>query len=708
MTTDTKLLSHISLQVKGMTCSNCALGVENYLKKEGMQQVSANFSTDEVMFETVEPAKVTEVMKGIEKLGYQVAVLDEHNPSYEGMSQAERFFYWTLPFTIPLLLHMFISWHVLHNPWVQCALATPVFILGLYHFGRSGWHSLKTGIPNMDVLIAMGATAAYGYSLYGAIAALGPDFLFFETAATIISLVLLGNTMEHRAVRQTTTAVQALMKLKDTSATRILLVNGEEVLEKIEAKDIEVGDLLHVNEGDAFPVDGEILWGEGTVDESMVTGESLPIEKGKGAAVIGGTLLVNGSVRICATAVGKATVLSQIIQLVKNAQANKPAIQQLADKVSAVFVPAVLTIALLTLGLSYWVFDLSLKAAIIHSVAVLVIACPCAMGLATPTAVVVGIGRASKKGILIKGGDTLEQFSKVKQVVFDKTGTLTTGEFQIDQLTCDPAEKEAVKSVLMAVEKHSSHPIAKSLVKALKGTIPARLMKVEEIKGKGMQAEDLEGNTYRIGSYALVKALTTDDQHSLYILKNDTLWATLDLSDELKPDAKAAIDALKAKGIQPILLSGDRQYKCDAVAKALGISEVYAEQLPAQKLAIIERLSSTLPTAMVGDGINDAPALAKATVGISLSGASEAALQSAQIVLLTGKLSALPTLFEVGHHTVLTIKQNLFWAFAYNIVAIPMAAMGFLTPMLGAAAMAFSDVIVIGNSLRLKVKKIID
>jgi Cu+-exporting ATPase len=696
----------VELQVKGMTCSNCALTVEKYLKKEGMEAVMVDFSNDEVIFDTVDEKKIPRLIKGINKLGYTAVANPPAEGEKTGLSKVEKYFYISLPFTFLLLLHMFVPWHVLHNPWLQLILATPVFAIGLWHFGRSGWHSLKGGIPNMDVLIILGAMAAYGYSLFGTLTEAGPDFLFYETAASIITLVLLGNVIEHRAVAKTTSAVKALMQLQKGIALRIIESPDGEIMERIPADAIQKGYLIQINQGDRIPVDGQVIWGEGTVDESMITGESEAIFKQKDDQIIGGTLLQSGNIRFEATAVGKQTVLAQIIDMVKRAQAEKPEIQLLADRISAVFVPVVVSIALLTFLLSYFVFDLSLQAAIIHSVAVLVISCPCAMGLATPTAVVVGIGRASKKGILIKGGRTLEAFSKLKYVVFDKTGTLTTGNFQVESLNCAEADKADVEAVIAGLESRSSHPIAASLQKAFGSTKTIDWAEIEEIEGHGITGRDLQGNDYRLGSYRWAKELTTDDQHQLYLLKNGSLWATVDLRDEIREGAKTALDALKARGLTPVMLSGDRLAKCETVAQQLGIEQVYAEKLPAEKLQIIDQLNKAGGAAMVGDGINDAPALAQARVGISLSQATQAAIQSADIVLLHGRLSGLKDLLAIGKHTVLTIRQNLFWAFAYNVVAIPLAAFGFLSPILGAAAMAFSDVVVVGNSLRLRGKRI--
>lgn len=696
----------VELQVKGMTCSNCALTVEKYLKKEGMEGVMVDFSTDEVVFDTIDEKKVPQLIKGIGRLGYEVVTTPKDIDEKSGLSDVEKYFYFSLPFTALLLLHMFIPWHVLHNPWVQLVLATPVFAIGLWHFGRSAWHSLKGGIPNMDVLIIIGAMAAFGYSLFGTLTAAGPDFLFYETAATIISLVLLGNVIEHRAVAKTTTAVKALMRLQKGKALRVIESPEGEILERIAINAIQKGYLLQINQGDRIPVDGKVIWGEGMVDESMLTGESDAILKEKDDKVVGGTLLQSGNIRFQATAVGKETVLSQIIDMVKRAQGDKPAIQLLADRISAVFVPVVVGIALLTFLLSYLAFGLSLQASIIHAVAVLVISCPCAMGLATPTAVVVGIGRASQKGILIKGGKTLEAFSQLKYVVFDKTGTLTTGDFVLKSLNCEEKEKAEVEAVIAGLEARSSHPIAASLQREISSPKLIDWEEINEVEGYGIEGKDKAGNTYKLGSYRWAKDLTSDDSHNLYLQKNGTLWATIDLQDEIREGAQTALEALKARGLSPVMLSGDRQAKCDMVANELGIEQVYAEKLPAEKLEIIDQLNKSGGAAMVGDGINDAPALAQARVGISLSQATQAAIQSADIVLLHGRLSGLKDLLAIGKHTVLTIRQNLFWAFAYNIVAIPMAAFGFLSPMLGAAAMAFSDVLVVGNSLRLRGKKI--
>ncbi len=478
----------------------------------------------------------------------------------------------------------------------------------------------------------------------------------------------------------------------------------------MDVEEIQVGDILQINEGDSIPLDGKIIEGNGSVDESMLTGESIPIDKKKGDNVVGASTLLSGNIQLEVRATGNETVLNKLIELVKTAQQDKPSIQRLADKISAIFVPVVLLISVLTLTISILVFDISFQQALMNSIAVLVISCPCAMGLATPTAVMVGVGRVAKNGILIKGGQTLELFAGIKNIVFDKTGTLTSGAFKIKSINYLESDEARVNSLVFNLEQHSSHPIAKSIVEQLdhydrRNSLP-KFVKIEEHKGSGIIAEDEKGNNFQIGSFALASHLTKDASHDVYLLENDKVIATIDIGDEIKESASESIKYLKSQGIESIILSGDKNEKVAAVANQLGIDQYYSEQLPEQKLSLIESLSSKEPTAMVGDGINDAPALAKATIGVSMSDASQVAIQSAQIVLLKGKLESLTQAFAISKHTLLTIKQNLFWAFAYNIVAIPIAAMGFLNPMWGALFMAFSDVVVIGNSIRLKSKNI--
>ncbi|PUZ22101.1 Cu+-exporting ATPase [Chitinophaga costaii] len=690
----------IHCKVIGMHCTNCALSVSKYLENKGMADVNVSFATDEVSFQPPTGADVGEVLKGIHGLGYTVQMPDEEAraiPFWQTLSFKAIF---CAIFTLPLLLHMWLPWPALQQPLVQLALSTPVYVMGLWYFGRSGVRSLRNGVANMDVLVALGATAAYGYSLYGTIFQLGHDYLFYETAASIILLVFVGNLLEERTVKQTTTAITSLVQLQKTSAR--LLTTGEDGREEIQ----EVDNQVLINTGDKVPMDGTIYWGQATINEAMINGESEPVQRKEKDKVIGGTILESGTVKVFITATGKNTVLSYIIELVRQAQHNKPPMQKLADRISAIFVPLVLGIALFTFLAWLFIGHTPLQTAMMRAIAVLVIACPCAMGLATPAAVMVGLGRAARHGILIKGAHTLEAFKDIRQVVFDKTGTLTTGKLQIGEYYFEDMDDHTFRATVYSLEKFSSHPIARSVVNAWKGAGDVGLLQVREVKGLGMRAKDKAGNVWQLGAYALANLVTNDDTHSIYLLKNGQLAGWVNLADELRPNAAQVVKTLQDKGIRTILLSGDTAYKCNAIAQQLGITEVYAAQMPAQKLQRMDEILQRGPTAMIGDGINDAPALAKATIGISLSDATQVAMQSANVVLLKNDLAGLPLALGLGKHTYLTIKQNLFWAFAYNVIAIPIAALGFLNPILAAGVMAISDVVLAINSIRLRYKNI--
>ncbi len=484
------------LAIQGMTCANCALGIKKHLDKKGIQQVQVNFATSEATFNKDRNYNTKDVISLINKLGYKANMITDEGES-PGLSSIEKKFFFTLIFTLPLFSHMFLpKENFLQNAFVQFFLCLPVFFVGVWHFGKSAYSSLKTGLPNMDVLILMGSSAAFFYSIYGWVLFYGTEqshhYLFFETTATIITLVLLGNVLEHRSVKQTTTAIRELSEIKTGLAKRE--VNGE--IEETAFDEIKVNDILIVNMGDKIPVDGKVVWGTALIDESMLTGESIPVTKEMEETVIGGTIVKSGSIKMQATSVGDDTLLSQIIELVKNAEDNKPDIQSLGDKVSGIFVPIVLLIAILTFFISHYVFGVLLTDAFLRSIAVLVISCPCAMGLATPTAVMVGIGRAAKKGILLKGGGTLEKLASVKSIVFDKTGTLTTGEFSIKQIKVVEGEEMFVKSIIYNLEKHSSHPIAQSLVNGLQEE--TKSLEFEKIKTQA--AERYESTQTKLGN----------------------------------------------------------------------------------------------------------------------------------------------------------------------------------------------------------------
>jgi len=690
----------VELNVTGMHCNNCALSIHKLLEKKGLQNILVDFAGEEVKFSNNNDANIGDIIKDIEGLGYKVVddPLTEVTPFYE---KVENKFLFCAILTVPLLLPMILPWHFLQLPLVQMLLCLPVFLVGCMHFGKSAINSIRGGVPNMDVLIFVGSTAAFVYSLVGTIENLGERYQFYETCSVIITLVLLGNVLEKRSVTQTTSAVKDLVKIQQVNANRV--VNGS--VEVVSAKEVRPGDTLLVNQGDKIPVDGEVLSGSASVDEAMLTGESMPVEKEKYDKVIGGTIVQHGNIRMIATKVGANTVLAQIIELMKKAQAAKPPVQKLGDKVAAIFVPVVILIALLTFIITWFAFHTSLQVALMNAIAVLVISCPCAMGLATPTAVMVGLGRAAKNGILIKGGDTIEAVAHTKYVVFDKTGTLTTGKFSINDIKiAGDASLEQVRGMILAIEERSNHPIAKSLVNGLKLLPQTKLIlkSAQEEKGLGMRAEDVDGNHYFLGTGKSNDA----DNFNLSLYKNQKLLAQIAIDDEVKPEAAMLITQLKKMNIIPVLLSGDKDSRCLKVAKLIGIDEVHSEKLPDEKLTVIDIYKQKGKTIMIGDGINDAPALTKADVGVSMNDASQVAIQSARVVLLNTDLHSVVKFLQISKHTLITIKQNLFWAFAYNIVAIPIAAMGFLNPMVGAFAMAFSDVVVIGNSLRLKTKKV--
>jgi Cu+-exporting ATPase len=712
----------INWKVEGMTCSTCALTVNKYLEKKGLQNIKVSLASGDVSFDAGSAIDEQQLEKGLHDLGYTVL-----HPEASGKSARKtplnkhlRYFLLCLPFTLVLLGHMLghNAPHWLMSPWVQLLLCLPVYGIGMYFFGRSAVKSLLNGLPNMNVLIALGATAAFVYSLTGTLLGLGSDYLFYETAASIITIVFLGYYLEDASIRATQRTLDSLAATQKVTATMIAFDDQhQEVLFPMDSDQLHVGDLILIRTGEEVPADCKILWGEAGADESILTGESLPVEKKAKDQLIGGSLLVSGTVKAQVTAAGEESVLAGIVRLVKQAQGEKSPVQQLADKISAIFVPVVVGLAVVIFAGNYF-FLHAVAPALMRSIAVLVIACPCAMGLATPAAIAVGLGRGARRGILIRNARHLEAFRTIRRVVFDKTGTLTTGEPAISGWqTLGDATPEMMQEIAVSLEKYSTHPIAKAIVKEWKAVSPGsgsrgtagavlRWAKVEEVRGRGMRGETKEGQVFWAGSYAVAKHLTADDSHNVYVVAGDRLLGVIDVADTVRPEAAAVIRRLHEQGIDTVLLSGDRLAACRKLADALGIREVLAEQSPEQKLEHVTRLNAEMPVAMVGDGINDAPALARATVGISMSDATQLAMQTADVVLMNQGLKQLPAALGLGKATFATIKGNLFWAFAYNVVAIPVAAVGGLTPAVAALAMGFSDVVLAANSLRLYAKKI--
>jgi len=699
-------------KVDGMTCSNCSLTVAKYLEKKGKHNVNVNLISGEVIFDKEnEGTDHDYLIKGIEDLGYTVntGTTTSRRPVHKIFrSHLQRFLFCAV-FTLPLMLHMLQYWLPipwLMNPWVQLALCIPVYIAGMDFFGRSAVKSIRNGMPNMNVLVAIGATAAFVYSLTGTLLNLGHGYYFYETTATIITLVFLGNYLEDASIDSTQRALHKLAKSQKVVANMIAFdENHEEVILPVENDQLRSGDLVLIKSGEQVPADCKILTGTASVNESIITGESLPLQKNPKDKLIGGSLITDGNVRAQVTTEAKHSVLSNIIDLVKLAQGEKPPVQLLADRISAIFVPVVLGIAALTFIINLAVLK-EFTPSLMRSIAVLVIACPCAMGLATPAAIAVGLGRAARNGILFRNAKSLELFKDIRQVVFDKTGTLTTGNFSIGKISTGMGEDE-FRKIIYSLEKYSNHPIAKAITKEWKRKDELRWAKVEELKGLGMKATSRDGDLYMAGSYKMAEKFTKDSSHNIYLIKNGELAGWMDLQDEIRKEAAGIIAYLHKKNIRTYLLSGDRLENCKLVAKQLGIDVILAEQSPQQKLEKITALTAQEPTVMIGDGINDAPALAKATIGISLSEASQIAMQTADVVLMNRGINQLPLALGLGKHTYITIRQNLFWAFIYNIVAIPVAAFGMLSPAFSALIMGFSDVVLAINSGRLFVKKVV-
>ena len=675
-----------------------------------MDDVSVDPISGQVRFEATETVSFQALKKGIHDLGYEV-VDEETNQLVKKkrrLTNKQRFFF-TLPFTALLMLHMLHPWipvHFIMQGNVQFLLSLPVFLLGMWFFGKSAWNSIRHGMPNMNVLVSLGALVSFLYSCFGYFILKDSSYLFFETTASIITLVLLGNWLEEHTMESTQRVVHGLLAKQKLMANMIAFDDQhQEIIFPIENTQLRVGDLILIQSGEQVPMDCKILWGEAEVSEAMLTGESTLLKKIKKDRLIGGSLLESGSVKAQVTAVGEETVLSGIIRLIQQAQQEKPPLQQLADRISARFIPLVLLLAILSFLLNYFWLDIALTPSILRSIAVLVISCPCAMGLATPAAISVGTGRAARKGILFTQSGIWEKFREVRQLVFDKTGTLTTGAFSITNYHTS-IDASRFRSIVVSMEQHSTHPIAKSIIQCWAGTPTIRLSKVEEVKGEGMTAVDATGTSFRLGHLVSTNVSSPTQEKRIYLFENGNEVGWVELQDSIRPEAHAVIQWFKQKGIRTIMLTGDDENNARRVAETLGIDEWHAQQRPEQKLEKIKSLSANQPTAMVGDGINDAPALAAASIGISLAQATQLAQQQAGVLLMQGGLVHLPEAWGIGTHTYSTVRKNLFWAFSYNIVAIPIAALGYLTPTWSALAMGFSDVMLALISLHLFIKKV--
>lgn len=721
-----------TLKISGMTCAACAARIEKKLGKlEGVQMAIVNFATEKATVEyDGSTVKVSDMIKAVDALGYGAEHVEEINQDREKEQREKEIRRLRIeliisavlasPLIMAMLLSIFgINLGFLHNEYFQLIIATPIqFIIG-FRFYKHAFYALRAKSANMDVLIAMGTSAAYFFSIYNAFFQPAQNGmmmkeLYFEASAVIITLILLGKYLEAIAKGKTSEAIKKLMGLQAKTA-RVLRDDAEV---DIPIEEVEVGDIIVVRPGEKVPVDGKMLEGNSSIDESMLTGESLPVEKKAGDYVIGATLNKFGAFKFEAAKVGKDTALAQIIKMVEDAQGSKAPIQKIADQVSGIFVPVVIGIALFTFVIWYLAVG-DLTKGIVSAVAVLVIACPCALGLATPTAIMVGTGKGAENGILIKGGEHLEMAYKLNAVVLDKTGTITIGQPDVtDVVTLGQFDSREILKLAAIAEKKSEHPLGAAIYEKGKqefGNLsdPERF---EAIPGRGIISV-VDGRVIYIGTRKLMiekgiglesieaslSRLEDEGKTAMLMAVDNVMEAIIAVADTLKENSRDAIQELIKMGIDVYMITGDNKRTANAIARQVGIVNVLAEVLPENKAEEVEKLKKQgKNVAMVGDGINDAPALATADIGMAIGTGTDVAIEAADITLMRGDLRTIPAAIRLSRKTMRKIKQNLFWAFFYNIIGIPFAALGFLNPMIAGGAMAFSSVSVVSNSLSLK------
>jgi len=732
-----------SFPVTGMTCAGCAASVESMLKStKGVIDAGVNFATQTAWTEYNEKeTNPAEFQKALRSIGYDI-IIDEEDPvakqeeiKLKNYQQIKQRTIWASILSIPVVFIGMFFMNMPYAAWISLVLTAPV----LFWFGRSffinAWKQAKHGKANMDTLVSVSTGIAFLFSAFNTIY---PEFwhnrglhahVYFEAASVIITFISLGKLLEERAKSNTSSAIKKLMGLQPKTVW--ILVNGNE--QEIPTASVTHGNIIILRPGEKVPVDGVVTSGSSYIDESMITGEPIPVLKQTNDKVFAGTVNQKGSLQFKAEKVGSETLLAQIIKMVQEAQGSKAPVQKLVDKIAGIFVPVVLVIALLTF--ITWMLlggESAFTHALLTSVTVLVIACPCALGLATPTAIMVGIGKGAENNILIKDAESLELAHKVNTVILDKTGTITEGKPEVNQIEWleYPATKQEEKSILYSLEVQSEHPLAEAVVKKLKeeNISSTKLETFESITARGVKGK-VNGKTYFVGNRSLIeenriritneaaakaRSLQEEANTVIYFADNENVLAIISISDKVKASSKPAIQALARMNIEVIMLTGDNNQTAAAIAKQVGLTEYKAEVLPSEKADFIKNLQSKgKVVAMVGDGINDSHALAQADVSIAMGKGSDIAIDVAKMTLITSDLQSIPKAFKLSKKTVATIHQNLFWAFIYNLIGIPVAAgvlyafNGFLlNPMIAGAAMALSSVSVVTNSLRLKAAKL--